>query len=799
MFKNFFKVAWRNIIKSRFYSLINIIGLSTGIAFTLLIAAYAWKELQVDRNLLNVNQQYIIQSKWKDANEGYDLATLGPLAKALKDNYPDLVANYYRYDGISSNVSKGDQSFRENLQIGDSTMLNMFGFSLLHGDAKTALNSPFKVVISKNEAEKYFGRTNVIGQTITIESFSGSKHDFLITGVLNPIPNNSVTAVIDKYPGEFFISTDNLTFFGRNMNWQNPFIVSYIELRKGITPKDLEKPIAHLVKQNAPPNVVADLTPFLFPLNSFYLKKNGGLVQKMIEVLSAIALFILAMAVINFINLSISRSTERMREIGIRKVLGGLKNQLIAQFLIESIIIVFFATGLALTFYLIGRNLFSTILGKEIPSLSGFPVYILFLPFLFILIIGFVAGIYPAFVLSSLKSVESLKGSLSFTKNKISLRKSLIVFQFIIAIVTLVGAMIISNQVNLFLSNDLGYNRNYVLSAQVPRDWTQAGVNKMEIIRNQLAALRQVKNVSLSYEIPDGANSGSTSIYQFGKDSTQATTAQALTTDENYLNVYEIPLKAGSFFEGQNPDSGKIILNATAVTALGWKSASEAIGQLIRVPNDPTTYTVKGVVQDFHFGSMQQVIAPVAIFNVRFAPIFRYLSFKLGPGNISSAVHVIQKKWTALMPGAPFEYTFMDDTLADLYKTEIQLKNASYTATLFALIIVLLGVLGLISLNIQKRTKEIGIRKVLGSSVAAIISLFIKEFISVILIGGMAACPVAYMIMHSWLQNYAYRINITALPFVISIASLGLITTLLICLQTIKAANANPVKSLRSE
>ena len=584
MFKNFFKVAWRNIIKSRFYSLINIFGFSTGIAFTLLIAAYVWKELQVDRNLLNVNQQYIIQSKWKDSNEGFDMATLGPLAKALKENYPDLVANYYRYDGVTSNVSKGDKSFRENLQIGDSTMLNMFGFTLLQGDAKTALNNPFKVVITKNKAKKYFGRTNVVGQTISIESFSGSKHDFIITGVLNSVPNNSVTALIEKYPGDFFISTDNLDYFGRNMSWQNPFIVSYIELRKGITPEDLERPITHLEKQNAPPNVVADLTPYLVPLSSFYLKKNDRLVHKMIEVLSAVALFILAMAVINFINMSISRSTERMREIGIRKVLGGLKNQLIAQFLVESIIIVFLATGFALVLYIFGRNLFSSILGKEVPLLSDFPVYFLFLPALFILFIGFIAGIYPAFVLSSLKSVESLKGSLSFTKDKISLRKFLIVFQFIIAMVTLVGAIIISYQVNLFLNKDLGYNKNYVLSAQVPRDWTQAGASKMEIVRNQLAALRQINNVPLSYEIPDGANSGSAPIYRFGKDSTQATTAQALTTDENYLNVYEIPLKAGSFFEGQYLDSGKIILNETAVSALGWKSATDAIGQQSAYP-----------------------------------------------------------------------------------------------------------------------------------------------------------------------------------------------------------------------
>jgi ABC-type antimicrobial peptide transport system permease subunit len=798
MLKSYFKIAWRNIIKSRFYSAINITGLSTGIAFTLLIGAYVWSQLQVNKNLKNADQQYIIQSKWKDPNEGFAMATLGPLAKELKERYPDLVLNYYRYDGITSNVSKDDKSFRENLQVGDSTMLNVFGFTLLHGNAQTALKNPFTVIITKNKAIKYFGKTDVVGQTITIENFSGSKHDFLITGVLNSIQKNSVTSLIDNYPGDFYVSTDNLDFFGRNMSWQNAFIASYVELQKGVTPKDLEKPIAYLEKQNAPPQVAADLTPYLVPLKEFYLSANNGLVQKMIYALSAIALFILAMAIINFVNMSVSRSAARMREIGIRKVLGGLRKQLIIQFLTESIIIVFFATVFALIMYALTRNLFSSILGTEIPALNNFPVYFIVLPFLFIALIGFIAGIYPAFVLSSLKSVESLKGKITVKEN-VLLRKSLIAFQFGTAAIAFVGAIIISKQTDLFLSNNLGYNKNYVLSAQVPRDWTQQGVNKMENIRNQFSSVSNIKNISLSYEVPDGNNSGNAAIYKFGSDSAQAVVTQALTTDENYLDVYTIPLKAGSFFEGPALDSGKVILNETAVYALGWKNAADAIGQQIRVPNDPTIYTVRGVTNDFHFGSMQQKIAPIIFFNVQFATIYRYLSFKLNPANIPATINALQKKWSTLMPGGPFEYKFMDNTLANLYKTELQLKKASYTATMLALIIVLLGVIGLISLSIQKRTKEIGIRKVLGSSVAGIITLFIKEFLLVILIGGVIACPLAYIIMHNWLQNYAYRINMNASPFIVSIVCLGLITALLICIQTIKAAIANPAKSLRTE
>lgn len=799
MLKNYFKIAWRNIVKSRFYSVINIIGLSTCIAFTVLIAAYVWNELQVNSKLKNSDRQYIIQSKWKDPNQGYQFTTLGPLAKALKDNYPSLVANYCRWDGITSNVSKGDKIFREDIAICDSTMLNMYGFKLLHGNAATALNEPFDAVITKDMAVKYFGKQDVVGKTLTIESFSGSKHDFIITGVSETISKNSVINLIDDYPNNIFVSINNLGYFGRNMDWPNAHIAGYIELQKGITPKDLQQPMAHLLKQNAPPEFAANLSPFIISLKDFYLAANFGLVQKTIYTLSAIALFILIMAIINFINMSVSRSAARMREIGIRKVLGGMKKQLMLQFLIESTIIVFIATAIAFITYASTKNLFSNIIGKPIPSLADFPSYFIVFPALLVLMIGFIAGIYPAFVLSSLKSVDSLKGKLTSVKENVLMRKSLIAFQFITATVAFTGAIIISKQINLFLHSDLGYNKDYILSAQLPRDWTQQGVRKMKNLRDEFAAMPAIKHVALSFEIPDGGNSSEAPLYKFGSDSTRAISAATLETDENYLSVYHIPLKAGSFFEGHALDSGKIILNETAVHALGWKDVSDAIGQQIKIPGDPTIFTIKGITNDFHFGSMQQKVAPIIFFNVEFAPVYRYLSFKIQPGNITASITAIQKKWSALMPGTPFEYKFMDDTLARLYKTEIQLKKASYTATVLALIIVLLGVLGLISLSIQKRTKEIGIRKVLGSSVAGIILLFIKEFLLVIIIAGFVACPLAYIIMQRWLNEYAYRINITYQPFIISIIALGFITALVICIQTIKTAMANPVKSLRTE
>lgn len=798
MLKNYFKIAWRNIIKSRFYSLVNIAGLSAGIAFTMLIAAYVWSEMRVNNDLKNADRQYIIQSNWKDPNMGYPVATLAPLAKELHDRYPDLVANYYRFDGVSTTVSKGDKHFREGLQIGDSTLLEMYGFPLLYGDAKKALDDPYSVVITEAIAKKYFGKEDVVGQTITIASFSGSQHDFMISGVLKDHPQNSVTTLTADNNNQVFVPYSAMTYFGRDISWNNRFIANYVELKEGVSPKQLEKPMQQLVKDNTGPSVSSNLINQLVPLKEYYLSMFGGVVQKMINALSVIALFILLMALVNFINMTVSRSATRLKEIGIRKVLGGMKKQLMLQFLTESTTLVLIATVFAIVIYAFTLNSFSNIIGKDLPSFTEFPLWFYALPFAFAVIVGLIAGIYPAFVLSSFKSVDSLKGKLKTVNEKIWLRKSLVGFQFGIAAIALIGAIIVSQQVNYFFGKDLGYNKDYVVSAQVPRDWTQPGVMKMETIRRQFENMPQLSSVSLSYEVPDGNNGADVPLYKQGTDSTATIAAQLLQSDENFAGVYQIPVKAGSFFNGNRMDSGKVIINEAAANALGWQT-DEAINKQVRIPGDPTVFTVKGVMSDFHFGSMQQQVAPIIVMNVDFSLYYRYLSFKLKPGNISANIDALQRQWNILMPGAPFEYQFMDDRLKTLYKTELQLQQAAYTASILALIIVLLGVVGLIALSTQKRIKEIGIRKVLGSSVSGIIALFMKEFLVVIFIAAIIACPLAYIIMKSWLDGYAYKISINILPFVISVLALAIVTAVLIAMQTAKAATANPINALRTE
>ncbi|KAA2239429.1 FtsX-like permease family protein [Chitinophaga agrisoli] len=802
MFRNYIKIAWRNIIKQRFYSLLNIIGLSTGIAFTMLIMAYVWKELQVNARLRHADRQYIILSKWKDPNMGYELATFGGLPKALKEGYPSLVTNYYRFDGITSTVSKDEKHFREGLQLGDSTLLKMYGFKVLHGDVNTALNNPDAVVITAGKAMKYFGSTDVTGQTLTVESFSGTKQAFTVSAVMEQPAPNSITNLSQHSDNEFFFPLSAASFFGRQIdNWNNTYIVGFVELAAGVSPAALNKPMQQLIKQNIPPDVAANFTPQLVSLRDYYLEANNGLVKRMLFILSAIALFILLMAVINFINMSISRSASRMKEIGIRKVLGGLRKQLVGQFLAESVILVSVATGIAMMLYLCARPLLAGILGKTVPGITELPPYFIACPFILILITGLAAGLYPAFVLSSLGSIDSLKGKLTTVKENVLLRRSLLVFQFITAAIVLIGAFVISKQVHLFFSRDLGYNKDYVVSAQVPRDWTPTGVARMEGIRRQFAALPQVQQATLSYEVPDGNNAGSFALYRAGADSTTAVTTYNLYADEYYASAYGIPMAAGEFFnrEGAFRDSSRLVINETQARAMGWKYPQDAVGSQVKIVNVQMLFTIAGVTKDFHFGSMQQAVQPITFMHTRLSNTFRYLSFKLKPGNMSAAVNALQKEWNTLMPGAAFEYRFMDETLERLYQSELQLKQASYTATALSLIIVLLGVMGMISLSIQKRTKEIGIRKVLGSSISGIVALFLKEFLSVIVIAGMIACPLGYLIMQQWLNDYVYRINLSAQPFLVTMLLLALVTTVLIILQTMRTALANPMKSLRTE
>ncbi|MES2849639.1 MAG: ABC transporter permease [Bacteroidota bacterium] len=801
MIKNYFKLAWRNIRKHGFYSFVNITGLFAGIVFAMLIGIYVWQELQVNKDLRNAKQQYFLQSEWTGQDASYAITTLGPIAKRLKNEYPSLVANYYRWDGITSGVTKGDKSFREGIQLGDSTLLSMYGFKLLHGNAATALKEPYSVVLREQTAIKYFGKTDVVGESLTIQSFSGGKREFAVTGILKNTPENSVINLNENNNNTVFIPTNTYAYFGRTdfEDWNNTSIPSYIELKEGANLASLDKAINQLVQTHASDGIKANLKIHAISLGDYYIYKNNATVKRMLYTLSLVGLFILLMAMMNFINIAIGSSGNRIKEIGVRKVMGSMRSHLVMQFLAESLILVSFATILAVAAYPFVKDVFASMVGKQMPALSALPLSFLLIPLLLNLVIGLLAGLYPALVLSALKTVDSLKGKLKTANEKVWLRKSLVGFQFSIALVVLIAAAVVTQQVDHFFNGNLGYDKEYVVASQVPRNWSREGVQKMKTIRNEFSAMQQVSNVSISYEIPNGMNGGDPPVYRAGTDSIKAIGMQSLVTDENYLKTYGIKIRDGEFFDNRELDSGKVVLNEKAVATLGFKNSAEAIGQQLRIPNDPTIFTIKGVVNDFHFNSMQQGLQPMIFFNVYNGILHRYLSFKLKPGNIASSVEAIQKKWATLMPGSSFEYIFMDDALKKMYANELQMKRASYTATALSLVIALLGVLGLVSLSIHKRVKEIGIRKVLGASVRNILLLFVKEFAFIMLIAGLIACPLAYWMMNNWLNNYASHIAVSASILITAVGLLATMTILLICLQAAKTAVTKPVKSLRTE
>lgn len=804
MLKNYLKISWRNLMKRKFYTSVTVFGLSAGITFALLIGSYIWGEISVNSKLRNLDNQYLIQSKWDKENMGLEFTSLGPLAKALKDNYPSLVENYYRFDAVTTIISKGDKVFREDVQMADSTVLTMFGFPLLQGNPGTALDQPNTMVISSEQAIKYFGKTDVVGQTLRIESFLGEKRDFMVTGVMGHVPPNSVTHLINlnnKLP--VLISFSNAGFLGRGgyQAWDNSYIVNYVELKKGVRKEDLEKPLAQLIATNAPEQISKNLHAYLKPLKDVYLDTSDGFVKKTILTLGIVALFILLMAVVNFVNISIGNSSSRLKEIGVRKVLGSMKGQVLGQFLTESVIISLFSLLVSFVFYELFRPYFSQVLQKDILSLFKVSPYFYLYAVALSIVIGLLAGLYPSLVLANLPSVDSMKGKLKSVKENIFFRRLLLASQFTVALFVFGGAAVISQQVNYFFNKDLGYDKDAVFSVRVPRDWTPKGVEKMETVRKEMAQLKEIKQGSLSWEIPDGATGFNSGIYRLGQDSTKAFYAPTLVTDEKFTQTYDIPMVAGQYFHATQGtyQTDRIVLNEAATKALGFRSAADAIGQQIRLHNFARPFTVVGATKDFHFSSMHKAIQPIAFMQVRDISFYRYLSFRLNTRNLPETMATIEKKWKQLLPDAPFEYTFMDDTLQKVYQSEVQLKQAAEVATILSIIIVLLGILGMVSLSVVRRTKEVGIRKVLGASGISIVFLFMKEFLIVVALAIAIAFPLAVLSMNNWLQNYAYRIEISWVTF----ATVGLVfismVALLVGFQTLKAARLNPVKSLKIE
>ncbi len=789
-------------MKRRFYSAVTILGLAVGMAFTLLIASYIRSETKVNASLRNLNSQYMIRSVWKSPEMGQEITTAGPLAKALKDNYPGLVSNYYRFDGVTTVVSRGENHFRASIQIGDSTLLKMYGLPLLHGNPATALRQPDGMVVDGAAAMKYFGRTDVLGEHLTVASFSGEKREFTVTGVLEDIPENSVTRFF-KEEGTIFMSEPAMSFFGRTgfETWNNVYIVGFVELTPGTRPEDLKEPVSKLLKTHTGAQIADNLEVRLMPVKEVYLQADNGVIRKTITALSLVAAFIMLMAIINFVNISIGSAVSRLREIGVRKVLGSRKQQIIRQFLSESLILSALALVLALVIFEVSRGSFGAALGRPVQAfyLSGFWFSVAAL--VLTCFTGLMAGIYPAFVLASVSSAESIKGKFSVAGKNVAFRRILLAGQFTVALFVFAAAAFITGQVNFFFDKELGYSKSSLFYVPLPRDWSPEGVRRIETVQQEFLKNPVLEEVSFSYEIPDGASGFSAGFYQPGRDSSEAVFAPVLQTDGHFAGTYEIAVLAGEFFEGNaiRHVPGNIVLNEAAAHALGFSKPEEAIGHQVRMQNGSEILTVKGVVRDFHFASMHQAIRPLVFMHVKDTGFYRYMTFRLAPGNITDALAVISRQWAGLMPATPFDYRFLDETLGKMYAAELRMQKAAGISTVLAVIIVILGVLGVVSMNIARRTRELGIRKVLGATAGSVAGLFLKEFMLLVLLASALAFPLVIWLVGSWLESYAYRIDMNAVTLLLVGIVFGLLVLVTAGILTLKTAFENPVKALRSE
>jgi putative ABC transport system permease protein len=656
------------------------------------------------------------------------------------------------------------------------------------------------MVIPVEIARKFFGREDVVGETVLMENFNYERESFVITGVLDEMSKNTVLHMFVNESPPILLPPRSLGR-GEFEDWDNQYIVNYLELMPGVAPEDLEGPIAHLLQTHLPEEVRSQVSVNLEPVFAYYFNANDGLVKKVMWVLSLGSALILLMAAVNFINLSVGNASVRIREIGVRKAMGSGKARLFWQFMFESIMLSSCSMLLALIFYELSRAYFSGIFGVNLNPVwdwdSNFFVSTVALTFF----IGFLAGIYPSFVLSAMPMVDSVKGRMKSAQENVLFRRSLIAFQMAISLTALGAAIIIFRQVDYFFNKELGYNKEAMVSLVLPREWNDNGLRKMETLRENIVAVSGVKNASISYELLNGMVGFSNRMYREGSSVEDAVSVKILQTDEYFAQTYQIKMAEGKFFQEESGSfrEDRIVLNESAARALGYTNAADAVGEKAMFFGFDNPAEIGGIVDDFHFESLHEAIRPLAFIHVRNTNTYRYLNISTEASLLSESIVSVEDVFQQAFPGAVFEFEMMDDTLRKLYATEIRLKKSSLAATVIALIIVVMGVTGVVSLGISKRMKELGIRKVLGASAGQVIYLFLKEYIAIWLAAAFASLPLISALMSNWLEGFAYRIHLQWWMFALTGLVVFMVTALTVGLRSIGAAMKNPVESLRSE
>jgi putative ABC transport system permease protein len=814
MLRNYLKVAWRSLLRNRTFSIINITGLAVGLGCFLLIALYVLDELSFDRYYDKAGNIYRINmdARWggQELRVAQTSDMMGPI---LKKDYPQIqdYTRLYHQSGAKALIRKGNEYITETrAAYVDSTFFNVFAFPALEGDTRTALNEPHTVVMTASAAARYFGSAgDAIGKMLEVQE-GGMNKPYKVNAVIADIPGNT------HFHFDLFFSMKSLDYpWGQigNVNFH-----TYLALKPGTDYKAFEKEFSpdfikkYLLSALKDFQIysMADLEKSgnrvrfsLIPVTRIHLysdRQSGeelsppGSVQY-VAIFSAVALFILLIACVNFMNLTTARSAGRAREVGIRKVLGTERRELVTQFLTESTLMVFLSFLIAIGIAFLALPLFNSLSGKTMALGSLFSPLILPLLIALPFAVGLLAGSYPAFFLSGFRPIEVLKGRLKAGTKSAGLRGTLVVFQFTTSIVLMIGTIVVFRQLHYIQTRDLGFNKDQVLII----NGTDALGNNANVFKKEVTQLSGVNGGTLSAFLP--VSNSSRNVYNISKGPVQTPSNSfniaAWGIDDQYLSTLGIQLLKGrNFSPGFTTDSSAVIINETAAGILGY---ADPIGKNIYVFDNagkPFAYPIVGLVKNFNFETLHHEVGPLMFLLQRSTDL---ASFKVNTTGIASLIGEIRTKWTALAPGVPFSYRFLDDSFNEMYGSEQQVGKIAIIFSVLAILISCLGMFGLATFIAEQRTKEIGIRKVLGASVQGIAGLLSADFLKLVGIAFIIAAPFAWWIMNKWLQDFVYRVSFSWWIFLAAGSAAFLIALVTVSTQAVRAALANPVKSLKTE
>jgi len=807
MLRNYLKTAFRNLWKNKGFSAINIIGLAIGLATCLLIMIYVMDELSYDRFNKKADRIYRLDAEVKFGDNHSVMAQApAPEGPTILKEFPEVEKEmrFRNYGGVM--IKKDNQNIREEaVTYADSTLFDVFTLPMIAGNPRTALVEPHTAVITERAAKKYFGVADVVGRTLMIND----SIPYRVTGVIRDLPAQS------QFHYDLFLSLSESDEAKNMQEWLSFNLTTYIVLREGVDPRAVQVKLDGLVRKYVGPllqeAVHTSLDDFmkggnyirfsLMPLTDIHLHSNkegelgaNGNIQY-VYIFSAIAIFILLIACVNFMNLSTARSANRAKEVGIRKVLGSLRGNLVAQFMMESVLVSFVAMLLAVGLAWLLLPVFNDLSAKRmVIGLFSRPWLAPALLSL-ALVVGLVAGSYPAFFLSAFRPIAVLKGSVASGFKSGWLRNSLVVFQFGISIFLLVGTAVIYRQLSYIHSRALGFNRQEVLIIQN----TNALGDQARSFKEELLRLPAVKGATMTGYLPTSDNRNDNVFFITPElDTKNAISMQNWQVDDQYIPVLGMQLAAGrNFLQGMSTDSTGVILNEAAARMMG---VADPLGHKLYVLNDVKTKSVKvfhviGVVKNFNFNSLRQVVTPLGLF---LQPDRGKLALRV-EGDLRHLVAQVEEDWHRMAPSQPFSYVFMDDEFNSMYQTEQRMGGISLSFSLLAIFIACLGLFGLAAYAAEQRTREIGIRKVLGATVGGIVSLLSRDFLRLVVVSAVIAFPLSWWAMHHWLQDFAYRVTIGWEIFLLAMLVAVGIALLTVSVQALRAALANPVKSLRSE